>query len=410
MVTSNAAEDGVSKRRRKILDLVLSQVAPLAASSVMTFATAAILGAAGRGQLALILSGGALLGSIAFLSLHVGIVSAHRDGDPTATRRGWVIAGAIALIVAGAGLSVSVAFPTLKAGLFTRSTVLLIALGGAFVLFNLVVLRTRQGLGHSRIFRDSWFLQSITFPVLGIPVALLTDSPTLVAVCWYLALTLSTLYAMTKKMHHERAVSQISSRRIVATSLAAHAGSVGQQILFRGDVVVLGFLVSASSVGIYSIAMPIAGLIWVFSEALSLLAFDTGTRRESSLDRQRNRRNLVATNFKYGGLGAVLIAAGSWFLIPVFLPQYVDAIPLILILLPGVLIQGWARIGLSSILTTGSVGAPITIGALSALLSTLYIPFVVLWGVIGAAAASTLIYVLQTLVVAAVTRYVSKHL
>jgi O-antigen/teichoic acid export membrane protein len=404
------AADGPGRRRSKLVDLLLSQVVPLAASSLMTLATALILGSAGRGELALVLSGGALLGALGFLSLHVGIVRAYREGDATAPLRGWLIGAMIALTIFAAGWCLFLNAPALQLGLFNRATVLLIALGGGLVLFNLVVLRTRQGLGDSRVFRNSWFLQSILFPVVGIPVALLSHSSYLVALCWYLALAASTIYGMTAKSERGRLGSpkRVSSGRIVTNSLAAHTGTVGQQLLFRGDVVVLGFLASASSVGIYSIAMPIAGLIWVFSEALSLLAFDSGDRHTSPGKRHRDRRQLVKANFIYGGAGAVVVGLGSWLLLPLFLPQFSAAVPIILILLPGVLIQGWARIGLSSILTTGSVRAPVTIGIFSAGLSVLYIPFVMHWGVVGAAVASTFIYCLQTLVVVAVTHRLNK--
>lgn len=405
------AEEG-RERRVKLIDLLLSQVVPLAASSIMTFATAIILGVAGRGELAIVLAGASLVGAVGFLSLHVGIVRAHRDGDLTAARRGWSIAAVLALITAAAGIAVYAAHPSLDMGLFDRTAILLIACGGALVLFNLVVLRTRQGLGDSKVFRNSWFIQSMLFPVLGIPVAALTHSSTLVVFCWYVALAASTVYGMTADTPRVRAAAPARGepKRIVETSLAAHIGTIGQQLLFRGDVVVLGFLASASAVGIYSVAMPIAGLIWVFSEALSLLAFDGGRRHQTPKDLQRSRRRLVKTNFVFGGIGAVIIGLTSWLLIPALLPQYSAAIPLILILLPGVLVQGWARINLSSILTTGSVRAPVIIGVSSAALSLLYIPFVMLGGVVGAAVASTLIYALQTLIVVAVTRWLTQTL
>lgn len=412
MAEGNLSAKASAQRRAKLADLLLSQIVPLAASSIMTLATALILGPAGRGELAIVLSGGGLVGAIGFLSLHIGIIRAQRDGDITAVRRGWTIAASGAGTVALAGVCAYFFLPSLSAGLFTQTTVFLVACGGALVLFNLVVLRTRQGLGDSRTFRNSWFLQSLIFPIIGIPVALLTNSAALVACCWYLALIISTAYAMAAA-HSELDVpagGRVAASRIVTTSLAAHAGTVGQQLLFRGDVVVLGFLVSASSVGVYSIAMPIAGLVWVFSEALSLLAFDSGNRSRTTGDRQLEHRRLVKANFMLGGLGAVVIGLASWLVLPQILPQYSSAVPIILLLLPGVLIQGWARIGLSSVLTTGAVRAPVVIGVASAALSLMYIPFVVSWGILGAAVASTVIYALQTLVVILVMRKLTKTL
>ncbi|GAB3029945.1 hypothetical protein GCM10027052_02530 [Parafrigoribacterium mesophilum] len=167
---------------------------------------------------------------------------------------------------------------------------------------------------------------------------------------------------------------------------------------------VLGLFVSAASLGVYSIAMPIAGLIWIVSEALSLFAFDNGGKFTSVIHQRRRFVRLTTLNMLFGTVGAVVIALASIFVIPEVLPQYAGAVPLVLILLPGVLVQGYARIGLSIVFTTDSRRAPVVIGMASAALSVLYIPFVIGMGTIGAAIASSVIYVLQMLVVGIVLR------
>ncbi|MGJ4844559.1 hypothetical protein [Leifsonia sp. Le1] len=392
----------------KAIDLVLSQVVPFALAAITTFATAGILGTADRGRLALILSTGGLIGAIGFLSLHVGIVHATVRGDRTATRRGWIVGACIAggVLVVGVigGLFVP---PAADAStLYGRNTVIFASIGGALVLFNLVVLRTRQGLGASRTFRNAWFIQSAVFPLIGLPVAVITHDPYAVAVCWFIALIASTLYAAFRRMPDVSTADavHVPTRSIVATALASHVAVLGQQLLFRGDIVVLGFFVSAQQLGIYSVAAPIAGMIWVFSEALSLLAFDTGGKVQTPEETRARRRRLVAVNAIVGGIGAVIVALLSWLLIPWLLPEYVDAIPLILILLPGVVVQGYARITLSSVLTSGDRRAPLWIGIGSAILSVVYIPLSALLGIAGAAIASSIIYALQSVLVAIVVR------
>jgi len=202
----------------------------------------------------------------------------------------------------------------------------------------------------------------------------------------------------------------VPTSEILKTSIAAHIGVSGQQLLLRADVIILGLMASASTVGIYSVAVPIAGLIWVFSEALSLVAFDSGAIRASVAQRRANRFELMRLNLVISLVGSVIIGLCSIFFIPLLLPEYARAVPLILILLPGALIQGYARIGLSSILVTGTKTMLISIGIASALLSALYIPFVHAFGATGAAISSTLIYALQTLVVFLVIRALSKKL
>lgn len=367
----------------------------------MTFVTAKLLGVSGRGQLALVLSASSLVGALGFLSLQVGIVRAHHMGDSTAPRRGFMLAIVLALVVLASGSGIAFILPELRIGLFDKPTLLMVACGGALTIFNLVVLRTRQGLGDSRVFRDAWLIQSIIFPVLGIPVAIATHSPMLIVLCWFLALASSTTFALCKPVCRlvETPSIHVSSSEILTTSIAAHVGVMGQQLLHRADVVVLGLMASATTVGIYSIAAPIAGLLWVFSEALSLTAFDAGARRASVAQHRTSRAKLVRLNLVVGLAGAILIGLSSILLIPLLLPEYAPAVPLILILLPGVLIQGYARIGLSSILVSGTKRVVALIGASSALLSLLYIPFVYAHGAAGAAAASSTVYVLQTAVV-----------
>jgi O-antigen/teichoic acid export membrane protein len=397
----------------KAIDLVLSQVVPFALAAITTFATAGILGTADRGRLALILSTGGLIGAIGFLSLHVGIVHATVRGDRTATRRGWSVGASIAIAVLVVGVVGGFFIPLSadSATLYGRYTVVFAAIGGALVLFNLVVLRTRQGLGASRTFRNAWFIQSAVFPLIGLPVAVITHDPYAVAVCWFIALVASTIYAAFRTGHEVNAAEplHVPTRSIVATALASHVAVLGQQLLFRGDIVVLGFFVSAQQLGIYSVAAPIAGMIWVFSEALSLLAFDTGGKVQTAEEARSRRRRLVAINAIVGGIGAVIVGLLSWLLIPLFLPAYVDAIPLILILLPGVVVQGYARITLSSVLTSGDRRAPLWIGVGSALLSVVYIPLSALLGIVGAAIASTIIYALQSVLVAIVVRRARKN-
>lgn len=394
----------------KAIDLVLSQVVPFALAAITTFATAGILGTADRGRLALILSTGGLIGAIGFLSLHVGIVHATVRGDRTATRRGWIVGACIAAGVLVVGVIGGLFVPPAAdaSTLYGRNTVIFSSIGGALVLFNLVVLRTRQGLGASRTFRNAWFIQSAVFPLIGLPVAVITHDPYAVAVCWFIALIASTLYAAFRRMPDAASPSadaaHVPTRSIVATALASHVAVLGQQLLFRGDIVVLGFFVSAQQLGIYSVAAPIAGMIWVFSEALSLLAFDTGGKVQTPEETRARRRRLVAVNAIVGGIGAVIVALLSWLLIPWLLPEYVDAIPLILILLPGVVVQGYARITLSSVLTSGDRRAPLWIGIGSALLSVVYIPLSALLGIVGAAVASSIIYALQSVLVAIVVR------
>ena len=392
---------------------MLAQVFPLASSILMTMITASVLGVTGRGQLAVVLAAAVLIGALGFLSLQVGIVRAYRAGDVSAPRRGFKMALIPAGFVLTLGLGTVAIFPDLEVGLFDGTRIILISVGGALCILNLVILRTRQGLGDSSAFRNAWLIQSCIFPILGIPLALLYHSPNLVVLAWFAAIASSTLFALGRPSDGKTGApspSHVRGWAILRDSLLAHVGTTGQQLLHSADTIVLGVISNAAAVGLYSVAVPIASLIWVFSEALSLVAFDNGSRPSGVEDTKRRRAQLVRLNLIVGSAGAVAIGLGSSVLVPFFLPDYKAAVPLILILLPGVVVQGYARIGLSSILARGDQRPVITIGVVSASLSTMYIPFVYLSGATGAAVASSIIYGLQTAVVFFVIRNQMKRI
>jgi hypothetical protein len=77
----------------------------------------------------------------------------------------------------------------------------------------------------------------------------------------------------------------------------------------------------------------------------------------------------------------------------------VAAVPLIFILLFGVVIEGAARIAFSMLVSTGARKAALLVGLISIALCVLYLPFCAIWGITGAAVASTIIYTAQAIVV-----------
>ncbi len=392
--------------RGKFTNLLMAQVFPLLSSVITTFVTAAVLGVAERGTLALIVSAAGLIGAVAFLSIQVGVVRSYRLGDLSSPRRGGLLVSAIAFAVFVLGSVVALSLPSLQVGQFTAPMLLLVSCGGALVTVNLGILRIRQGLGQSALYRNAWLIQSLVYPVLGIPVAILTRSAYATVLCWFVAIIASTVFVLFHRAPHPSGTTSTHRTplsRIIGDSAAAHTGVVGQQLMHSADVVVLGFFASATAVGLYSVAVPIAGLIWVVSEALSLLAFDVSGR--STADQAaRNLDRLARLNLLFGVVAAVVIAIASFTLLPLILPAYKDAAPLVLLLLPGVVVQGYARIALSSIMAHARRRTLVTIGVVSAALSLLYIPAVMLFGAVGAAAGSTIIYALQTLFVFLIVR------
>jgi O-antigen/teichoic acid export membrane protein len=140
------------------------------------------------------------------------------------------------------------------------------------------------------------------------------------------------------------------------------------------------------------------------SETLSLLAFDRGAGDEPASSRRVQTAYLLRLNLVLGTAGAFGVGVVSWAALPHLLPEFSDAVLLIWLLLPGIVIQGHARIALSSVMTTMPKRTLGLLGGGSALLSVLYVPMVAAYGIVGAAIGSTVLYGIQAAAVSIVVR------
>ena len=265
---------------------------------------------------------------------------------------------------------------------------------------KLYVLRSIQGLGQHRAFRNAWAIQSLLYLVLGLPAAIVTQEVGPVVAGWFVGLAVATGYGARTYAALVRTgpATPADGRRVLRTSLVAHAGTVGIQLLYRADVVVLGLFAAAVEVGVYSIAVAVAGLIWVVAEAFGLAAFARGGTESNEALQARDRR-LVRLNAVLSLGAAVVIGVLAVTLLDRLLPAYAASVPLLLVLLPGVVAQGPARVAFASLVRRANSRVPMWIGLVSLVLSLVYIPCAARWQATGVAVASTVVYLLQAALV-----------
>lgn len=378
-----------------VTDLLFAQLYPLVSSVLITFVTARVLGPEGRGALAFVTATCTLAGAVMFMSLHVGaaeLQSKERPGLLTALR----IAAALDALVVGS------VFALHLAGLVDVKGVWL-AVGSALVALNLVVLRCVQAIGGNLDFRRSWAIQSLGYAAVGIPVVMWTKSWQCVLACWVAALILSTLYSARAFRRNALSLTPSSEdyRRTLAASTMAHMGSIGMQVLYRADLVVLGIVSTATQTGYYSIAVTATGFVWNIAEAFSLRAFQRGGATENAPDGGR----LLRVNAAVSTIVGAGICLAAIVLIPLVLPGYRASIPLVLILMIGVVAQGPARVAMASLQRLERYGSVMAVGAVAVLFSFTYLPVAALWGAAGLAWASTLAYCVLAALVLLVWRH-----
>lgn len=392
----------------ELLSLATSTVVPVVASFGIAFVSAGLLGTSGRGHLVFVTATAALAGSLLYGSAHVGVVQAIRAGYESAAWYG-VRYGAVALGLTTALASIAMAtgfkWPPVVGGA-TAGALLLI--GSGLNALNLIVLRVVQGLGQAGQYRNGMLVQSLGYLFAGVGAAAWFRDPVPVEWAWLGSLALSTLYGLRCLGLTVRSRIPSSGKRLMLrTAVSAHIGTWGQQLLFRADLVTLGLIGTASDLGVYSIASPIAGVVWTLSEALSLAAYGSQSA-PSQVEFEVRRKRLTRLNLRLGLAAGVVIGASS-FLVPLVLHGYGKVPLLVLILLPGTVVQGAARIGLTTLVGRERNSSVVYIGVVSAVLALLYIPMIWVAGAYGAAIASTAIYVVQTIFVIRVIQRLSSR-
>ena len=185
-------------------------------------------------------------------------------------------------------------------------------------------------------------------------------------------------------------------RELLAYSAKSHPDLLFQQLILRSDYLFIGALLGSTALGHYAMASAAAEMLLIVPEAVTtplmkrLLQQDAGMERLTPL-----ALRLTATVMLGACMGMALI--GQWLIVTLFGADYAPAYPALLALLPGLLGLCYAsilRLDLLGKNRPGTVSLLMGAGAaLNLLLNVLLIPT---WGIVGAAAASSIAYLAVT--------------
>lgn len=181
-------------------------------------------------------------------------------------------------------------------------------------------------------------------------------------------------------------------RKAVPFGFRSHQGAVTQYLQHRADALFLGFLVPVADVGIYSVAVSLAELLWQVPNALSaVLLPHVASSSEQEVRRVTPafvRAALVVTALISLGIAGL----GSW-LIPVLLPAFEKAVPLLWILLPGTVLASTFKVLASDLTGRGRPGETFRPAAIALVASVpAYLWAIPEYGMVGAAVVTTLAY------------------
>jgi len=393
-----------------IRDLLVAQGLPLVVQGFVAFFVAAVLGPRGKGMAALAVTIASLGGATFFLSMHVGIISAHRRGAKSEVVRAAATAALLATVPLLVGLATGVA--RVGGGATLRQQAIFLGLGAVVIdAPMLVLMRTLQGLGDARRYKMGTLLRVTVYALLVILLALRSLNPIhviaayiagdVVGIC-YSAVALRGLLSERGNHWPQRAPPGSSGptfvRGVLLPSLQAQMAVLSQQAAYRTDLVLLGFIAPLSAVGQYAFATSVAEILWIVSEAISLSLYSSTVRLVSEGDQLGARaalRGAMRAQFETTAGGMVVLAAISYPLIRVVFPAYMSAYPLILVLLPGIVVGGGVRLVTSAAIASERQRLVRRCALISICLTPLYIPCILVGQAMGAAIATDIVYILS---------------
>jgi O-antigen/teichoic acid export membrane protein len=188
-----------------------------------------------------------------------------------------------------------------------------------------------------------------------------------------------------------------SQNELLRYSARSHPDLLFQQVILRSDYLFIGALLGSTALGHYAMASAAAELLLIVPEAVTTPLMKRLLQQEEGLDKVTPLAlRLTATVM----LGACLTMAviGEWLIVTLFGAAYQPAYPALLALLPGLLGLCYASILRLDLLGKNRPGTISLLMGLGALLNlALNLVMIPAYGIVGAAAASSIAYLAVTI-------------
>jgi O-antigen/teichoic acid export membrane protein len=399
---------GWNRLQSTFVQNVASTFATSLVSLTLRIANAAIiartLGPEGKGVVAL----AELLPSMLalFLSGSIGAANVYLAGSRRASVRSLTetsIAFAIPVTVVGlamAALFVVTGWLTSLLPGVPLHVVLVALLGFPLGLLNHALSGILQGLERIRLLNQLDLLQSTTLLVFTITLVAVFPLGISGAVTAYVISSFLRVIALSIVVRREggRFLPRWRGETmgtVLSYGLRGHVGSLLQFFNYRLDMFLVNYYLDPAGVGIYSVSARLAELLWNLPQAVGYVVFP----RSAASDSQKMNRvtprifRVTLALTAVGGLGLAL--TGRFLIGLVYSSEFIAAYVPLLVLLPGVVLLGGAKVLTNAIAGRGYPHYnSITSGVALVLTIALNLLFIPRYGVLGASMASSAAYIL----------------
>lgn len=376
---------------------LLSQFVGLGTSFLIGVLVARLLGPQGRGELSVLMQVPAVL----IIVLGLGISTANTYFVSTGkTPAGLALGNSLALAIPAAVVGVPLAILFLLGPLSVLPGLPVRAVAFAAVAVPLGLLASwlagvSAGVGRLRL-NLRYSVVSSLVTLAGIAVLFALDGASLTAVVGFSVggtlAGIAVVFAGLRRWARPVRVDLGTVRNMTRYSSKTYAAGLAGYLHLRQDVLLLGWLAGASSVGLYSVGVSFAELLWYVPAALAGVIFARAGRHDEAA-----ALDYVARSSRISVLLMVVSAALGAIAVPVVIAllfgrAFLPSTWVFYALIPGVLGDGVARVVMSFQMATGRVYWRESLGStgLNLLANLLLIPLI---GFVGAALASSISYV-----------------
>ena len=182
-------------------------------------------------------------------------------------------------------------------------------------------------------------------------------------------------------------------KKVLSFGFKASLGNTLQFLNYRLDAFIVAYFIGNYGVGIYSVAVGLAELLWFLPGSVALVLFPrTAAAPEGEAKALASSATRITQLITL--IASVLIASFGWLAIwIIYGPQFSSSYLPLLLILPGIWLFGYGKLSVSYLMGVDKpiYGTYLTLFSL-ALMIPLDLLMIPRWGVPGASVASTIVY------------------
>lgn len=236
-------------------------------------------------------------------------------------------------------------------------------------------------------------------------------SVTLVSTDVLTCLKAYTLAVFASTIMHFFALASVSSvvggvawgqiKPLITYGSSLHLGTLITEVEYRADIFILLYFMSVASVGIYSIGVALAQIIWFVSNSVNSILFPTLMNSQKEGRPAFTAKVIRITLLINLNVAVILTIIGYPLTLALYGHEFAQSYLVFLVLLPGILFDCVGR-GLITLLKSENWTLDISAIATFSLLVNLSLNVLLIprFGIFGAAMASSLSYALRAIVLA----------